>query len=66
MVNSIHFHLSSLGKAAWYNAISYITMGMFFTLIAVATKNLRASFTAHVVNNLLIYIIRIWAAVSKE
>ena len=61
-------HLSSLGKAAWYNAIflviAYTAMGMFFTLIAVAAKSLWASFTAHVVNNLLIYIIGIWAAVS--
>ncbi|MCR1862841.1 CPBP family glutamic-type intramembrane protease [Limosilactobacillus reuteri] len=70
MVNSIHFHLSSLGKAAWYNAIflviAYTAMGMFFTLIAVAAKSLWASFTAHVVNNLLIYIIGIWAAVATS
>ena len=63
-------HLSSLGKAAWYNAIflviAYTAMGMFFTLIAVAAKSLWASFTAHVVNNLLIYIIGIWAAVSTS
>lgn len=63
-------HLSSLGKAAWYNAvflvIAYTAMGMFFTLIAVAGKSLWASFTAHVVNNLLIYIVGIWAAVSTS
>lgn len=63
-------HLSSLGKAAWYNTvflvIAYTTMGMFFTLIAVAGKSLWASFTAHVVNNLLIYVIGIWVAVSTS
>lgn len=62
-------HLSSLGHAAWYNAVllvvSYTAMGMFFTLIAVAAHSLWASFTAHVVNNLLIYVIGIWAAVSN-
>lgn len=63
-------HLSSLGKAAWYNAvflvIAYTAMGMFFTLIAVAGKSLWASFTAHVINNLLIYIVSIWAAVATS
>ena len=63
-------HLSSLGKAAWYNAvflvIAYTAMVMFFTLIAVAGKSFWASFTAHVVNNLLIYIVGIWAAVSTS
>lgn len=62
-------HLSSLGHAAWYNAIflvvSYTAMGMFFTLVAVAARSLWASFAAHVVNNLLIYVIGIWAAVSN-
>lgn len=62
-------HLSSLGHATWYNAtflvISYTAMGMFFTLIAVAAHSLWASFTAHVVNNLLIYVVGIWAAVSN-
>lgn len=62
-------HLSSLGKAAWYNAlfmvVAYTAMGLFFTLIAVAGKSLWASLTAHVINNLLIYIIGIWAAVSN-
>lgn len=63
-------HLSSLGKAAWNNAlflvVAYTAMGMFFTLIAVASHSIWASFTAHVVNNLLIYVIGIWAAVSTS
>lgn len=66
-------HLSSLGKAAWYNAlflvVAYTAMGMFFTLIAVANRSIWASFTAftaHVVNNLLIYVVGIWAAVSSS
>lgn len=53
-------HLSSLGHAAWYNAVflvvSYTAMGMLFTLIAVGFHSLWASFVAHVVNNLLIYV----------
>lgn len=63
-------HLSSLGKAAWYNAVflmvAYTAMGMFFTLVAVAAQSMWASFTAHVVNNLLIYVVGIWAAVSNS
>lgn len=63
-------HLSSLGKAAWYNAVflvvAYTAMGMFFTLTAVAAQSMWASFTAHVVNNLLIYVVGIWAAVSSS
>lgn len=62
-------HLSSLGQAAWYNAlflvVAYTAMGLFFTLVAVAGKSLWASFTAYVVNNLLIYVVGIWAAVSN-
>lgn len=62
-------HLSSLDHVAWYNVVflvvSYTAMGMFFTLIAVAVHSLWASFTAHIVNNLLIYVIGIWAAVSN-
>lgn len=63
-------HLSSLGKAAWYNAlflvVAYTAMGLFFTLIAVAGRSMWASFTAHAVNNLLIYVVGIWAAVSSS
>ena len=63
-------HLSSLGKAVLYNAlflvVAYTAMGMFFTLIAVANHSIWASFTAHVVNNLLIYVVGIWAAVSSS
>lgn len=39
---------------------------MFFTLVAVAAQSMWASFTAHVVNNLLIYVVGIWAAVSNS
>lgn len=63
-------HLSSLGKATWYNAtflvVAYTIMGLFFTLIAVAGHSIWASFTAHAINNLIIYIIGIWAAVSNS
>lgn len=63
-------HLSSLGKAVWYNAVflvvAYTAMGLFFTLVAVAGRSLWASFTAHAVNNLLIYVVGIWAAVSSS
>ncbi|MGN1279608.1 MAG: hypothetical protein ACI4T4_02860, partial [Limosilactobacillus sp.] len=46
--------------------VAYTAMGLFFTLIAVAGRSMWASFTAHAVNNLLIYMVGIWAAVSSS